>query len=166
MWKIAARFITAAASVSHLLVRDDGLDSETCATGLHLIVARGSGEDKGLGRIGVVARNVTLVIPGSTIEAIDYPATFTNYTTSEETGAMDFESRVLTYHEKCPDTKIALLGYSQGAQALMDSLCGSSFEDEGDDYTANPAVIELFTERVGEFAPVHLDLRLDIEPRH
>ncbi|KAJ4412564.1 hypothetical protein N0V85_003657 [Neurospora sp. IMI 360204] len=141
MWTIVARFVEAAASVSHYT------REEPCATGIHLIVARGSTEAPGLGRIGVVARNVTLLIPGSTIEAIDYPATFANYTTSEEKGAIGFEKRLVDYHEKCPDTKVALLGYSQGAHAMMDSLCGG-VPGEGSDYQASKGYLEVFNETV------------------
>lgn len=143
MWTIVARFVEAAASVSHYI------REEPCATGLHLIVARGSTEAPGVGRIGVVARNVTLLIPGSTIEAIDYPATFTNYSTSEEKGAMAFEKRLVDYHEKCPDTKVALLGYSQGAHAMMDSLCGNS--GEGNDYQASKEYLDVFN-KTGTFS--------------
>ncbi|KAK3949868.1 cutinase-domain-containing protein [Pseudoneurospora amorphoporcata] len=140
MWTIVARFVEAAASVSHYI------REEPCATGLHMMVARGSSEPAGLGRIGVVARNVTLLIPGSTIEAIDYPATFTNYSDSEEKGAIAFEKRLIDYHERCPDTKVALLGYSQGAHAMMDSLCGNS--GEGNDYQASKGYLDVFNETV------------------
>ncbi|KAK3399573.1 cutinase-domain-containing protein [Sordaria brevicollis] len=140
MWTIVARFVEAAASVSHYI------REEPCATGLHLIVARGSTEAPGVGRIGVVARNVTALIPGSTIEAIDYPATFSNYSDSEEKGAMAFEKRVVEYYERCPNTKVALLGYSQGAHAMMDSLCGNS--GEGNDYQASREYLDVFNKTV------------------
>ncbi|KAH7625332.1 cutinase-domain-containing protein [Sordaria sp. MPI-SDFR-AT-0083] len=140
MWTIVARFAEAAASVSHY-IRD-----EPCATGIHLLVARGTTEAPGVGRMGVVARKVTLAIPGSTIEAIDYPAVFSNYSDSEEKGAIAFEKRLIAYHERCPDTKVALLGYSQGAHAMMDSLCGNS--GEGNDYQASKGYLEVFNETV------------------
>ncbi|KAK4200097.1 cutinase-domain-containing protein [Triangularia verruculosa] len=96
----------------------------TCATGIHMIVARGSTEAPGLGRIGVVAQNVSMLIPNSSVAAVDYPATFENYFTSYATGASEFERLVLEHVQACPDTRIALLGYSQGAHAMMDSVCG------------------------------------------
>ncbi|KAK0732253.1 cutinase-domain-containing protein [Lasiosphaeris hirsuta] len=100
-----------------------------CATGgIHMLVARGSTEMPGLGRIGVVAGNVTLLLPGSTVAAVNYPATFEQYTVSEATGATIFAKMVAEYVAACPDTKIALLGYSQGGQAVMDALCGNSEE--------------------------------------
>lgn len=97
-----------------------------CAEGLHMIVARGSSEAPGLGWMGTVAGNVSELIPGSTVAAVDYPATFANYTTSEGIGAAGFASLTAKYAARCPGGKIALLGYSQGGQALMDALCGTS----------------------------------------
>ncbi|KAK0658911.1 cutinase-domain-containing protein [Cercophora samala] len=101
----------------------------TCSTGIHMIVARGSTEPVGYGRIGVVAQNASLLIPNSSIATIDYPATFEDYFTSYATGTSEFEKLVLEHVQACPDTKIALLGYSQGAHAMMDAVCGSS--DDG-----------------------------------
>ncbi|KAK3389775.1 cutinase-domain-containing protein [Podospora didyma] len=97
-----------------------------CASGVHMLVARGSTEAPGLGRIGVVAGNVSALVPGSTIEPVDYPATFENYSDSEAKGAAFFTKSIVDYTALCPKTKIVLLGYSQGAQAVMDSLCGNS----------------------------------------
>ncbi|KAK4171065.1 cutinase-domain-containing protein [Triangularia setosa] len=106
----------------------------TCTTGIHMIVARGSTEAPGLGRIGVVARNASLLIPNSSIAAVDYPATFENYFTSYENGASEFERLVLEHVKVCPDAKIALLGYSQGAHAMMDAVCG----DRDDGFFVSP----------------------------
>lgn len=100
--------------------------SITCATGLHLIVARGSTEPKGLGRIGVVAGNVTEAIPGSTVAAVDYPATFDAYFASVNTGVAAMSAMIAAYVTACPSSKIALLGYSQGGQVAMDVVCGTS----------------------------------------
>jgi hypothetical protein len=100
--------------------------SITCAKGLHLIVARGSSEAAGLGRIGVVAGNVTEAIPGSTVVAVDYPATFDAYLTSENTGVAAMYALITSYVAACPDSKIALLGYSQGGQVAMDVVCGTN----------------------------------------
>ncbi|KAK0622026.1 cutinase-domain-containing protein [Bombardia bombarda] len=123
MKDIFSRAITAVAALSGAVKRD----VETpCATGIHIIVARGSIEKPGLGQIGVVAGNVTALVPGSTVVAVDYPATFENYLTSEASAASVFSTQVAEYAARCPNTSIALLGYSQGGQAVMDSLCGNS----------------------------------------
>ena len=100
--------------------------SITCATGLHLIVARGSTEPKGVGRIGVVAGNVTQAILGSTIAAVDYPATFDAYFASVGAGVAAMYAMIAGYVTACPDSKVALLGYSQGGQVAMDVVCGTS----------------------------------------
>ncbi|KAK1765955.1 cutinase-domain-containing protein [Phialemonium atrogriseum] len=99
-----------------------------CATGLHLIVARGSSEQPGEGRIGVVAGNVTERVPGSTVEAVEYPATLTDYLESEGDGVAAMAALIAAYVGRCPDSRIALLGYSQGGQVAMDVVCGTSEE--------------------------------------
>lgn len=78
-----------------------------------MIVARGSTEDPGVGKMGVISGNVTEKVPGSTVEAVDYPATLTDYIESEGEGAVAMAKMVVDYAKKCPETKIALLGYSQ-----------------------------------------------------
>lgn len=102
--------------------------SPTCATGVHMIVARGSGEPAGLGKIAPVVNNVMLAIPGSDYTAVDYPATIMGYPDSVAEGTAEFHKLIKEYTEACPDTKVALLGYSQGAHALMDTVCGSDRE--------------------------------------
>ncbi|KAM7190068.1 acetylxylan esterase 2 [Naviculisporaceae sp. PSN 640] len=104
------------------------VDSPTCVTGVHMIVARGSGEPAGLGRIAPVVNNVRFTIPGSDYTAIDYPATIAGYTDSLAEGTAEFHRLIKEYTQACPDTKIALLGYSQGAHAMMDTVCGSDQE--------------------------------------
>lgn len=84
-----------------------------CATGIHVIVARGSSEKPGVGRMGVVAGNVTERVPGSTVEAVTYPATFDDYIDSEGEGVVAMTDMVVEYVKSCPDARIALLGYSQ-----------------------------------------------------
>lgn len=87
--------------------------SAACATGIHMIVARGSTEDPGVGKMGVISGNVSEQVAGSTVEAVDYPATLTDYTESEGEGAVAMAKMVSDYAKRCPDAKIALLGYSQ-----------------------------------------------------
>lgn len=87
--------------------------TSTCASGVHLIVARGSNEPAGVGRIGSVANGVVAAIPGSQIEPLDYPATFDNYSISVEDGDIAMNLALTAYSSRCPDSKVALLGYSQ-----------------------------------------------------
>jgi len=100
-------------------------DPPACATSVHMMVARGTDEPAGLGRIGAVVRNVTLSLEGSNYEAVDYPATYVDYTGSVGEASDDFVNMITSYHKRCPGTPIALLGFSQGAHALMDAVCGT-----------------------------------------
>ncbi|KAK0642226.1 cutinase-domain-containing protein [Cercophora newfieldiana] len=99
---------------------------EACATGLHMIVVRGSNEEPGMGKIGVIAGNVSLAIPGSTSVGVEYPAAIDKYASSLAEGTTELVRLVGEYEKQCPGGKIALLGYSQGAHSVMDAVCGSS----------------------------------------
>jgi len=101
-------------------------DAEACSTGIHMIVARGSTETPGLGKIGVVAGNASLVVPGSTSAAVDYPASLGDYDDSVEEGRVNIVQMISEYTTRCPESKIVLLGYSQGAHVVMDAICGGS----------------------------------------
>lgn len=101
---IAGLFVASAAAQN---------STSTCASGVHLIVARGSIEPAGVGQIGSVANGVVAAIPGSQIEPLDYPATFDNYSTSVEDGDIAMNLALTAYSSRCPDSKVALLGYSQ-----------------------------------------------------
>lgn len=100
----------------------------SCVDGLQIFVARGSNEQPGLGRMGVVAGNITQKIKDSRVTAVDYPATFLEYNQSVGNGTSKLKSLVEDYAKKCPNNKMALLGYSQGAQAVGDLICGTSSE--------------------------------------
>jgi acetylxylan esterase len=88
-------------------------NTTACATGVHMIVARASTEKPGQGIIGAVATQVQEMVPGSDAEAVDYPATLQNYTTSESIGVAAMTKLIEEYTARCPSSKIALMGYSQ-----------------------------------------------------
>ncbi|UNI19294.1 Acetylxylan esterase [Purpureocillium takamizusanense] len=102
--------------------------TSTCATGLFVLVARGTTEPQGAGVTGLVAGNITEKIPGSKVQALDYPATFSDpaYQDSVAAGVKSMQSVVNNYLNDCPDGKMAILGYSQGAHVGMDAVCGGS----------------------------------------
>ncbi|PQE31327.1 hypothetical protein CJF32_00001907 [Rutstroemia sp. NJR-2017a WRK4] len=102
-------------------------DATNCTTsGVHMIIARASTEAPGEGIIGAVATMVKQAIPGSDSEAVDYPATLTQYQASEQSGVAAMTKLVQEYTARCPDSKIAVMGYSQGAQVAADMMCGVS----------------------------------------
>ncbi|KAF7863205.1 hypothetical protein EAF04_007288 [Stromatinia cepivora] len=96
------------------------------AGAVHMIVARASTEPAGEGIIGAVATMVKSSLPGSDSEAVVYPATLTQYQTSEASGVAAMMKLVQDYAARCPDSKMAVMGYSQGAHVAGDVMCGSS----------------------------------------
>jgi len=91
--------------------------------GVHFIVARASTEAPGFGIIGAVKNAVVAEVPGSTAEAVDYPATLSDYFNSESAGVDAMKELVQSYTARC-SAPLVLLGYSQGAQVTMDTLVG------------------------------------------
>ncbi|KAL9119013.1 MAG: hypothetical protein Q9187_004433 [Circinaria calcarea] len=117
---------------------------EAACTPIHIIAARGSTEAPGPGAIGSLATLIQAANPGTDLESITYPAllgkiewrprkivgsmlTRTNvvpYDFSSSAGTAAVSSQLTAYVRRCPSSKVVLLGYSQGAHILLDSLCG------------------------------------------
>lgn len=97
-----------------------------CAA-VNIITARASTEPQGEGITGSL---VTQIVNSSTQtvsrEAVVYPATLTNYTSSESQGVTNAEQELTTAVQSCPNQKEVLLGYSQGAEVSMDVIAGNS----------------------------------------
>ncbi|KJZ73308.1 hypothetical protein HIM_07312 [Hirsutella minnesotensis 3608] len=98
----------------------------SCASGLYLLVARGTTEPPGPGISGDLADNIAEEIKGSEVVSLDYPATLfdPDYKDSVALGARGMHDEVEEYAKLCPRSKIAIIGYSQGAQLTMDAFCG------------------------------------------
>jgi len=107
--------------------------STECSKSLHMIIARGTGEDKGPGATAKLAEEVVERIPGSNFEGLDYPATLADpdYDESVAEGDEALRKRLREYVKECPDSKIAVLGYSQGAHVSSDVFCGGPGGDFG-----------------------------------
>ena len=91
-------------------------DSE-CTSDIHMIVVRATTEAQGYGALGKIVNETCEQLPGATSEAIDYPAnglnSFTEYAESETTGIENTTKAIQAYAQRCPESRIALLGYSQ-----------------------------------------------------
>lgn len=86
----------------------------SCATGVHMIVARGTNEQPGEGLTAQTANAIQARIPGSTSEALVYPASvYPTYAYSEGEGTVAMTTAITQYAKSCPDSKIVLLGWSQ-----------------------------------------------------
>lgn len=114
------------ASILSVAVGAANAQSLQCAQGVHIIAARGTGEDEGPGVSGDIADIIIDRIRGSEVEGLDYPATFSDpdYLSSAKDGAEEMREVVRQYAEDCPNTKIVVIGYSQGAQVATNTFCG------------------------------------------
>lgn len=102
---------------------------QSCASGFYIIVARGSNEAPGEGKPGQVADLIEQMVPGSYSVAVDYPATIiaddSSYPSSVTDGINDTENKITSYVAACgSDSRIVLIGYSQGGNVMTDVLAG------------------------------------------
>jgi acetylxylan esterase len=67
---------------------------------------------------------ISAAIPGSSVEAIDYPALLNPYNVSSFNGTETTTQQLMNYVDKCKAARVVLLGYSQGAHVIGDVMCG------------------------------------------
>lgn len=106
-------FLAAVSTAAPLVARQI-----TCASGLYIIVARGSYQDVGEGSPGEVANMIEALVADSYSVAVDYPAVIIdlgdNYFSSVIDGIEDTNAKIQSYVAACgSSSRIALLGYSQ-----------------------------------------------------
>ncbi|MGB6207909.1 cutinase family protein [Mycobacterium sp.] len=85
-----------------------------------VVFARGTGEPTGVGGAGqAFIDSLTAQLPGKSVNLypVNYPAT-PNYVDSARAGAADAVAHVQGIAANCPNTKIVLGGYSQGAGVM------------------------------------------------
>jgi cutinase len=91
---------------------------------VELVFARGTGESPGMGRVGdALAATLTPLLGGRSLGtyAVDYAANRNFLNTSD--GAENARAHIAWLAGACPDTRIVLGGFSQGA-AVMSMLAG------------------------------------------
>lgn len=107
--------------------------SPTCYSGLYILVARGStASTDHSNKSGKFADLVVSKVPDSTWVKVDYPASLYvgNYDLSVAKGVMDTEAKIKAYVAACgEESRIALIGYSQGAHVMMNLLSGPAHFD-------------------------------------
>ncbi|KAF2666133.1 carbohydrate esterase family 5 protein [Microthyrium microscopicum] len=106
-----------------------GVAAAAACSPVHLIVARASGESPGEGISRTVSAAVKKVIPETTSDPVVYPAKMP-YTNSMAKGTAELQRMIAAYTTQCPTTKIALIGYSQGASVVIDAMCGGGGNPE------------------------------------
>lgn len=89
---------------------------------VQVVFARGTGEPAGIGRVGdAFVDALRPLVPGRSVDvyAVNYPASYDFLRAAD--GANDASAFVQNTVATCPDTKIVLGGFSQGA-AVIDAL--------------------------------------------
>ncbi|KAI8635236.1 carbohydrate esterase family 5 protein [Xylariaceae sp. FL1651] len=92
---------------------------------LHIFGARETTAPPGFGSSATVVDLIQRANPGATAESIIYPAAGGNmYSASVAIGVVSVASQTNSFFQKCPNTTLVIVGYSQGAQIVDDAFCG------------------------------------------
>ena len=129
---IAAAALSAAAALTNLAVPT--ASAAPRCNDIELVFARGTDEPAGLGAVGkALVDTLRPMVKGQSVGAyaVNYPASWDFLQVAA--GANDASRRVQSLAATCPDTKIVLGGYSQGA-AVVDVVTTSPVAALG--YTA------------------------------
>ena len=116
---------------------------------VQVLFARGTNEPAGTGFTGqAFASSLTAQLPGKTVavSAVDYPAT-DDYLRSAVVGADDARTQIQNTIAACPNTKLVLGGYSQGA--AVTEMATSSLPPSVADHVA---AVALFGSPASDFS--------------
>ncbi|KAL2758912.1 carbohydrate-binding module family 1 protein [Sodiomyces alcalophilus JCM 7366] len=105
---------------------------------IHIFGARETTVPPGYGSAGPVVDSIRAAFPGATSEAIVYPACGgqshcggIQYGDSARQGTAAVAQAVNSFHQRCPNAQIVLVGYSQGGQIMDNALCGGTDPGSG-----------------------------------
>ncbi|KAJ5172373.1 hypothetical protein N7492_004966 [Penicillium capsulatum] len=107
-------------------VHGQTVDSEKCATGIHAVVSRGQGSGDDLDVMGTLTDLILQQIPGSTVLGLPYDHGAKDKFKAVSQGALMLQKYVREYADSCPQSKVAVIGYSLGACLTMEAICGTS----------------------------------------
>lgn len=98
----------------------DNLHRRASCPSIHIFGARETTASAGYGSAGTVVNLILNAYPGSTAEAISYPACggqsscgSVSYASSVQQGTAAVASAVNAFNAQCPSTELVLVGYSQ-----------------------------------------------------
>ncbi|KAA8570120.1 hypothetical protein MFRU_005g02590 [Monilinia fructicola] len=101
------------------------INSSATCTDIKIITARASTEAAGEGAIGTLAAAIQSGTSQTvTRTSVSYPALLNPYAPSVASGVAAMKADLIAAVDACPDQKIVLLGYSQGAECISDTLAG------------------------------------------
>ena len=153
--------MSAIVALSSLLLAVPALAQQTpsgSCSDVHIIAARGWNEPYP-GRQGELADAICADLPNSSCDYEDVVYTTTqDYCPAVEDGYTAANSALSSYTARCPDSKIILSGYSQGASIIGDVLAGGG----GQDSCANTPALDTSSEEACSIAAV----LLFGDPRH
>ncbi|KAL4959226.1 cutinase [Aspergillus stella-maris] len=105
---------------------------------IHVFGARETSVSAGFGSSTTVVNAILNAYSGATSEAIDYPACGgqsscggVSYSASISAGINAVASAVNSFNTQCPDTRLVLVGYSQGGEIFNTALCGGGVPNQG-----------------------------------
>ncbi|KAI3329078.1 carbohydrate esterase family 5 protein [Xylariaceae sp. AK1471] len=102
-----------------------GLGRRQSCSNLHIFGARETTAPPGFGTSATIVNMIQRANPGATTESIIYPAAGGNmYSASVAVGVGAVARQTNSFFEKCPNTTLVVVGYSQGAQIVDDAFCG------------------------------------------
>ncbi|CZT25098.1 related to acetylxylan esterase precursor [Ramularia collo-cygni] len=108
-----------------------GAVGQSCPN-IHIFGARETTAPAGYGTGGEFIDLILNAYSGATAEAIDYPAQGDGlYASSVQQGTKNIASQINSFNTKCPDSKLVVVGYSQGAQIGDNALCGGGDPNQG-----------------------------------
>lgn len=109
------------------------LEARQSCPGVHVFGARETTTPPGYGTSQGLVNRVLQAYPGSTSAAISYPACGgqsscggVSYDNSQSQGTAAVVQAVTNFNRQCPNTKIVVIGYSQGGQIFDNALCGGA----------------------------------------
>jgi len=121
--RVVGAGVLAVSALSGSLISSAGASAASCPD-VEVIFARGTFEPAGVGGTGqafVDALSSRLAGKSVDVYPVNYPASLDFATASD--GVVDASNKIRDVANSCPDTKIVLGGYSQGA-AVVDMLAG------------------------------------------
>ena len=109
------------------------IEARQSCPSVHIFGARETTAPAGYGTSQGLVNMVKQAYSGATSDAISYPACGgqsscggASYESSASQGTSAVVTAVTNFNKRCPDTKIVLIGYSQGGQIMDNALCGGA----------------------------------------
>jgi len=126
-------------------VHNKALNKRQSCPAIHVFGARGTTVSPGYGSSNTVVNLILSSYPCSTLEAITYPACGgqSSYSgiadsNSASQGTTSVTNAVNSLYQRCPNTQIMLIGYSQGGQIMENAVCGGPDTGSGITSTTPP----------------------------